>query len=168
MPLVNLDCVAHQLPPRPVRHHPNTKGPCGVRLGPNASGAMSQWMQEPRLMPSAFRKASPREITNLLQNPQRLGYPSTMNADACLGFSVYSYQSWGIAYGLCEAGLFNLARLPGPISMGRDAPTHSPAQQGKVVFCPCCVAATHVAIPATYRSGPVGSLKRSGSCICAE
>ena len=110
----------------------------------------------------AVRKASPREILAFLQNLQQIGRPATMNTDACLGFCAMGYQSWGIAYGICEAGPSCLVRHSGPVTEDHCAPESSPTRRGKVGLRSCCVAATQVAIPVSYNSGPFGELKHVG------
>ena len=70
-PLVGLDFVVYRLRDRVTRRHPNHNGPWGVRLGPNANGALAQKFIDPEKMPPGARKASPREIIQFLQNPRR-------------------------------------------------------------------------------------------------
>ena len=125
-----------------------------MRLGPNASGAMAQNLKNPRLMPPTVRKASPREISTFLQNPNRIGHPASMNTDAYLRSREMGYLSWEIAFRLCEAGFFNFVRPSGPVAKGDDTPQNAPARRGKAVFCPCCVMAMHVAIPVSYKLRP--------------
>ena len=120
--LEGLDFIAYPLKNRPARRRPNPQGQWGIRLGPNARGAMAKVFQRPNLMPPAVRKASSREMLTFLQNPKQIGRAASMNADARLGFSVTRYKFWEIAYGLREAGLFNLVRLSGPVAKGSGAP----------------------------------------------
>ena len=124
-------------------------------MEPNANGAPSQESQGPKLMSPAARKVSPRDLLLFLQNPDQVGYPATLDTDACLGFSVASYQAWEILYGSCGAAAFNPVRLSGPVARGHDAPKYTPTQRGKVGLCPCYVVATHVAVPGSYGFGPV-------------
>ena len=79
-----------------------------------------------------------------------------------------AYQAWEIAHGYCEASKYNLVRLEGPLSKGRDAPKNTPTQRGKVGYCPCCVRATHVTLPGSYRLGPYDGLNHTGSHLWAE
>ena len=73
-----------------------------------------------------------------------------------------AYQAWEIAYGSCEAWKYNLVRLEGPLSKGRDAARGSPAQRGEVRYFPCCVRATHVATPKSYLLEPYAGFKHTG------
>ena len=91
--MVGLDFVVYRLQQRATRTHPNQHGPWGVRLGPKASGELSQQLRAPTKMPPATRKASPREVIQFLRNPLQIGYPATMITDACLGFCVMAYQA---------------------------------------------------------------------------
>ena len=77
--------------------------PVGCRLGPRVRGSLNQRMVAPRFVPPAARKVSPREIIQILGNPDQVGYPASMNADACLKYSVTGNQSWGAVYDHCEA-----------------------------------------------------------------
>ena len=81
---------------------------------------------------------------------------------------VTAYQEWEIAHGHCEASIFTLVRPEGPISKGHDSPRHAPTQRGKAGYRPCCVRATHVAIPGSYRSGSNDGLKHTGVRLWLE
>ena len=50
-------------------------------------------------MAPGIRKASVREVLQVLENPNQLGYPLIVNSDGCLGFSVYAYQSSEVLFG---------------------------------------------------------------------
>ena len=69
---------------RNARRHPNVHCQWGVRLVPNANGALSQKFQGPQLMQPAAREVSPRGLLSLLQNPDQVGFPGTLNTDASL------------------------------------------------------------------------------------
>ena len=64
-------------------------------------------------MAPGIRKASVREVLQVLENPKQLGYPGTVNADACLGFSVYAYQSSEVLFDAVGTRDDVLARLEG-------------------------------------------------------
>ena len=119
-------------------------------------------------MPPGTLKVSPLEVARFLGNPLQVGYPASMNTDAWFGFSVKAYQSRGSAYGHCEAWQSTLVRVEDPSSNGRDGETDSPCQRGKVVYCPCCTRATHVAIPPPYPLGPYAGLKHTGIRLLVE
>ena len=67
-----------------------------------------------------------------------------------------------IAQGHCEASIFTLVRLEGPISERHDSPRHTPTQRGRVRHCPCCASAPRVAIPGSYRLGSYDGLRSTG------
>ena len=120
-------------------------------------------MIRPKFVPPAARKVSPREIVQILGNPDQVGYPASMNTDACLGYSVMGYQSWDVVYDHCEAWKWTLVRLEGRLSKGRDAKAKDGiCQKAKVGYCPCCTRATHVAIPQSYAIGAMDPLKQMG------
>ena len=91
-PMASLDYVVYRIPQGYVRDHCNTGGPWGVRLGPRARGSLTQKLRAPKKMPPGAREASPREIVQFPDNPLRVGYPASVNTDACSGFSVTAYQ----------------------------------------------------------------------------
>ena len=91
--------TAYRLPQRGRCDHPIANGPRALRLGPDACGASGQYIVSPRKMAPGIRKASVREVLQVLENPNQLGNPGTVNSDGCLGFSVYAYPS--------SAGLFD-------------------------------------------------------------
>ena len=113
-------------------------------------------------MPPGTGKASPREVMQLLENPLQVGYPASMDTDACLSFSVAAYQSQDIAHGHCEAYLSTLFRIEGRLSNCRDGKVGNLCQRAKVGYFPCSTQATHVAIPPTYYLGPIDGLKQTG------
>ena len=120
-------------------------------------------MVAPKYVPPAAREVSPREITQVLGNPQQVGYPASMNADACSGCSVMGHQSWGAVYGHCGAWKSTLARSEGRLSRGFEAKAKDGlCQRAKVGYCPCCTQATHVAIPPAYTLGALDPLKQMG------
>ena len=58
--------------------------------------------------------------------------------------------------------------LMDPVSKGHDAPESSAAQRGMVGHCPCCVPATHAAVPGTLPLGHYGALKHTGLRLWAD
>ena len=58
-----------RLPPRARCGHAIASGPCALRLGPEASGALGQFIVAPRKMAPGIRKASVREVSQVLENP---------------------------------------------------------------------------------------------------
>ena len=68
-------------------------------MGPEASGALGQYVTAPSKMPPGVRKASARELLQVLGNPNQKGYPGTVNSDAILGFGAYTYQSAEVLFG---------------------------------------------------------------------
>ena len=90
----------YSLTKRERRDHPAASGPWAFRVGSDASSALGQNISAPQKMPPGIRKASAREVLHVLENPNQKGYPGTVNADACLGFSVYAYRSAEVLFGL--------------------------------------------------------------------
>ena len=136
-PMSTLDYVVHRLSPRRVRGRCNSPGPWGVRLGPRARVSLSQQFGAPKKMPPGARRASPREMSQILVNPLQMGYPAPRNTDACLGLSVMAYQSWATARGHCEAFLSTLSRIEGRQSKGRAGEkAGNLCQRAKVGYCP--------------------------------
>ena len=80
----------YSLPKRERRDRPIASGPWALRVGPDACGALGQYISAPRKMAPGIRKASAREVIQELENPSQKGYLGTVNADACLGFSEYA------------------------------------------------------------------------------
>ena len=103
----------YRLPVRTRRDHPIASGPWALRLGPDASGALGQYINAPRKMAPGIRKASIREVLQVLGNPDQLGYPGTVNSDACLGFSVCAYQSAEVLFDSVQTRDDVLVRLEG-------------------------------------------------------
>ena len=133
----------------------------GVRVGPNASGEYANKLIGPHLMPPAPRKFSSRGISGFLRARGQIGFPASMHADACLGYSATGYQSWGVAYNVLEARKFDLIRPAGPASQGRNAKGIL-TQKAKAGFCPCCVQATRIANATSIQSGEYSPLKELG------
>ena len=132
--------------------HPIASGPRALRLGPDASGALGQYMSAPQKMASGIRKASVREVLQVLENPKQPGYPSTVNADACLGYSVYAYQSSGVLFDAIGTRDDVLVRLEGLRCKGRND-KQNVCRAEKVGNRPCCAIPTHVGIPNSYVLG---------------
>ena len=76
--------------------HPIANGPWALRLGPDASGALGQYIVSPQKMAPGIRKASAREVSQVLENPDQLGYSVSVNSDGCSGFRFYAYHSPGV------------------------------------------------------------------------
>ena len=53
--------------------HPIASGPWALRLGPDASGALGQYISAPQKLAPGIRKASVREVLQVLENPKQLG-----------------------------------------------------------------------------------------------
>ena len=112
-------------------------------------------MVAPKYVAPATRKVSPREIIQFLGNSSQIGYPATMNTDACLGYSVMGHRSCDVVYDRCEAWMSILVRLEGRLSKGHvTEATDGLCQKAKVGYCPCCTRAAHVAIPYRIPRGP--------------
>ena len=60
-------------------------------------------------------------VLSALDSPGLVGYPPTMQTDACLRFSVMGHQSAFVAFNHCEAAKSLLARLTGRATKGRVA-----------------------------------------------
>ena len=101
--------------------HPIASGPWALRLGPDASGALGQYIASPQKMAPGIRKASVREVLQVLENQKQLGYPGTVNADACLGYSAYAYQSSEVSFDSVGSRDDVPARLEGLRRKGRNA-----------------------------------------------
>ena len=71
----------YRLPLRARCDHPIANGPWALRLGPDASGALGQFIVPPQKMAPGIRKASVREVLQVLENPNQFGYSGTANAD---------------------------------------------------------------------------------------
>ena len=91
---------------------------------------------------------------NLLQ----MGYPASMNTNACLGFSVTAYQSWGVARDHCDTYQSTLVRIEGRLFKGHDGKADGLRQKAKVGYCPCCTQATRVELPPVKREGQIAFL----------
>ena len=117
--------------------------------------ALSQALES---SPPVLRRSFPRDVSGLLEAPSQDIHPATFNADASLGLSAMVYRPEALAFGHCDAELSAIALLGGNVPRGHEAPeTSLPAQRRKVGFRPCCVVATHVAIPRF----PTGATSRS-------
>ena len=68
-----------QTPSRPVKNGRHLRR-IGVRLGPLAKDDWSNSIQTP---PLALRRVGVRELLDALSVPEQVGYPASMNADAC-------------------------------------------------------------------------------------
>ena len=161
-PMVGLDFVVYRIPSRLARGHSNYNGPWAVRLGPRARGSLTQRLRAPKKMPPGTRNASSCGNVQFSGSLLQMGYPASMNTDACLGISVMAHQSWGIVYGHCEAWQSTFVRIEGRLSKGRDRQADGLCQRANVCYSPGCACATHVAGPPPYSLGPLDSLERTG------
>ena len=64
-------------------------------------------------MPPGVRKASARELLQVLENPNQKGYPGTVNSDAILGYGVRTYKSAEVLFGPVGTRDDLLVRLEG-------------------------------------------------------
>ena len=129
-----------------------------------ARGSLAQRNWAPKYVPPAKRKASLREIIRILENPVQIGYPASMDTDACLGYPAMGHQSWDVVYGHCAARKTTLVRLEGRLSTGHDAEAQGNlCQEAKAGYCPCCTRATHLANPPAYAMGELDPPKQMGS-----
>ena len=142
----------YRLKNRERRDHPIESGPWAFRVGPDASGALAQYVSAPNVTPPGVRKVSIREILQVLGNPNQKGYPGTANSDACLGFSAHTYQSAEVLFGPVGTRDDVLVRIEGLRRKGRNDKGNV-RQKAKVGYCPCCAIPTHVGIPMSYRPG---------------
>ena len=157
----------YRLQPRERCDHPIGTGPWAFRVGPEASGELAQYIQGiPERIPPGVRKASARELLQVLENPNQKGYPGTVNTDAILGFGVYTYQSADVLFGKIGARDELLVRLEGLHCKGHN--DRGVCQKAKVAYCPCCVIPTHVAIPMSYSLGEHDARKQEAIDIWAQ
>ena len=103
-------------------------------------------------MAPGIRKASVREVLQVLENPKQEGYPGTVNADACLGSSVYAYQSPEVLLDSVGTRDDVLVRLEGLRCKGHND-KQNVCQKAKVGYCPCYAISTHIGIPNSYILG---------------
>ena len=127
----------YRLIKRERRDRPIESGPWAFRVGPEASGALGQYISTPNKMPPGIRKVSAREMLQVLENPNQKGCPGTVNSDACLGFGVYAYQSDEVLFGPVGTRDDVLVRIEGLRRKGRND-KHNVCQKAKVGYCPCC------------------------------
>ena len=157
------DFVAYLLPVRYIRERCNSNGPWGCRSGSRARGSLTQRMVAPRLVPPAARKVSAHESIQVLGNPPQIGFPASMDTDACLGYSVMAYQRWGVVFDPCGAWKSTIVRLEGRLSKGDEAKAKDGlCQKAKVGCCPRCTQATRVSISPSYTIGVAGPMKQMG------
>ena len=72
----------------------------GARLGPKAVGAWrnrAEGAVQPTL-PPALRTANYHELLMILEAPNQVGLPCSVNTEAPLGWAVFCYQSWGVLF----------------------------------------------------------------------
>ena len=93
----------------------------GVRLGPNASAAGTNYARSAQSTSPVMRKTAARDLLSLRHAPCQGGFPPTMNTDGALGFASVTYQKAHVAPNYREAGKFALVRLVGTSSRARPA-----------------------------------------------
>ena len=117
-------------------------------------------------MPPGVRKASVRELLQVLENSRQKGYPGTINSDAVLGYGAYTYQSADVLFGAVGTRDDLLVRLDGLHCRGHS--DRNLRQKAKVVYCACCVIPTHVGIPNSYCLGEFDARKQQGIDLWAQ
>ena len=112
--------------------------------------------------PISARAAAVRRLA-LLEAPGHLGHRTTLNWGAAPGYSAAGYQWMEIAFGQCDASRGILPLSAGSASKGRAAAKpRSLVRREKVGFRPCCTAAIHVAVTATFAWGEFPAQKARG------
>ena len=137
----------------------------GIRLGPKASGAWANYVSDvtqPKL-PPVLRKINWRELVTILQTPNQIGLPTSLNTDSQLGWSVYSYMSPEVLFDICEGDRSILLKIDGYCSKGHSA--SGEAQRAKVGLRPCCAVATHVFVPPVYSVGRPDRKKNNSTAL---
>ena len=157
----------YRLPPRNIMNRPEGNGPFALRLGAQGSGIMMQYLDGPSITAPGIRRCTMREVLQLLENPQQIGYPATVNTDSCLGFATYAYQSAEVLFGPVQARSDLLIRLVGRRCKGHSD-RQSVTQRAKVGYCPCCATPTHVAVPLSYELGKDDRRKRTSMDLWAQ
>ena len=74
--------VAYKLSGRRIRARENINGAGGIFLGANASVEFTNHLQNPKCMPPALRKSSPREVLGFLRASGQFGFPAPVRTDA--------------------------------------------------------------------------------------
>ena len=110
-----------------------------------------------------------RGILDVLSAPGHVGCPSSIIADAYLGYSAAGYQSSELAFASCGAGRSVSVRLMGRGSKGQTRAKWVLAHSAKVGFRPCRATLTHVAVPPSFvkhkESNFGGNSDRGGDAI---
>ena len=160
--MVGRDYVAWLLSARLTSELPPHLLRCS-RLGPNADGQNAAWLQSP--LP-ALRRASLREVLAMLERLVQVGHVATTNTDAPLDLSTMANQSAAIASRPCGAAGGILIRLGGNAIDAHEAvENHFSTQLAEVGYCPCCILATHVAMPVNYARGKRDASKKQGAAL---
>ena len=97
--------------------------------------------------PPFLRRVGVRGIVDVLSAPGHVGCPSSMIADACLGYSATGYRSSELAFASGGAGRSVSVRLMGQGSKGQTKAKWEVARSAKVGFRSCRATLTHVAVP---------------------
>ena len=85
----------------------------GVRLGPNASGELSQRICDLDVTTPGIRRAGLREVMGVFRSTEQAGYPPSVATSAQLGLSVMAYQSAELLFGRCGGVGHILLRFEG-------------------------------------------------------
>ena len=130
-----------------------------VQPGPNAGGEGPNVAQFAECAPRALCGSSVRGLLTCPAAPGRVGFPSTMGADASSALSRPGYKRSEVAFGSRGAGGFLPVRLAGTTSCARPAAQRNIAQKTGLGYLPCCASATNVA---TFPMSPLVSSLPSG------
>ena len=104
-------------------------------------------------LPPLLRKVNRRELLRIAQARRQIGLPTSIDAEASLGWALYAYMAAGISMNHCNGARRILLRVLGSCSKDSEAPKINLSQRAKCGVCPSCVRATNVLIPATYGVG---------------
>lgn len=151
-PLEGRDYGVWELPPCLLQKDGRRDWWRGVRLGPDEDSSRSRRADPALATPPGVRATSEGEIIAFSQADGQVGFPPVISTDASPGYSATAYQSSNILFGNLEGGNIALV-LEGTTSRCHNGGKTELARRATVRDCPCCTAATHVAIPAPYEAG---------------
>ena len=155
-PLVDAHFQEWKLPPRKVQRKGCNDWRMGLRLGPTASGASTNYARYVTGAPRGRRKTTVQELFFLVPRAAlvstQLWPPMRRSA----------YRSAAAAMNLREAEKFALIHSVGPTSRAYSAPRTDLARRAKVGYYPRCALSTHAAHPPTYALGDSNPLKARG------
>ena len=136
----------------------------GVRLGPNASGEITDYANSVTHTPPALQGAGVREVMNFMHAQCQIApSPPPMTTDASSGVSRMAYRSAYVATNLREAGKFAAIRPAGATSRAHSPSRQDAGQRGEAGSCSCCTGARHAAAPPPYALGDFDWLKSRGA-----